>query len=503
MNEQFRGYQLVTQLARKTKSSLYLAHPVTKPSEKVVIKIFDPLDAGVRQEYFYNEVDHLTQLRHPFLISLLDGGIEQDRPYLISSYAPNGSLRQRLKSIRPLSLEAAISPLSLEAAFLVLVQIGQALSYTHGWNVIHGHLKPENILFNTQDEAMLADFIPPSLLESYFPYDRPERERSSYEASEQRSGASKRESDQYALGYIAYELLTGTLPLAATGLSEGQFTHSHPVPPTQIVPALPQYVDDAILKALANDPLKRHENVAAFIEALTADHVNVTMIPSSEMFLPLLAGEEGALAGSSALTSRHEENVPFPPRESIVVAASPVLEGGDGLPMVQGREVASPGILVLPQPGNTPVTETSEGASQITQEQPFLTQTNIPARRRRKVGFLVGGVLALACVLILCVSLLPQFLLSMSKQGQSPTSTGPVITATKTQAQEKPVIQTTVTPSLTATPQSQASPSPTVSASPTLAPPPPRSNPTPTAQPTSIPTPSPTPVCRCLLLCKC
>jgi serine/threonine protein kinase len=497
MNEQFRGYQLVTQLARKTKSSLYLAQPMTKPSEKVVIKIFDPLDAGVRQEYFYNEVDHLTQLRHPFLISLLDGGIEQDRPYLISSYAPNGSLRQRLKSIRPLSLEAAISPLSLEAAFLVLVQIGQALSYTHGWNVIHGHLKPENILFNTQDEAMLADFIPPSLLESYFPYSRPERERSSYEASEQRSGIPRRESDQYALGYIAYELLTGTLPFAAAGFSKGQFTHSYPVPPTQIVPTLPRYVDDAILKALANDPLKRHENVAAFIEALTADHVNVTMTPSPEMFLPLLAEKEGALARPSSLTGKREENVSFPARESIVVAAPLALEGEDGLPTMRERGIASPDVLVLSQPSNTPITENSVNAFQATQEQPLLSQTNIPARRSRKVGFLVGGVLTLACALILCVSLLSQFLLSSSKQGQSPTSTAPVITATKTQAQEKPVIQTTVTPSPTATPQLKASPSATVGASPTLAPPPP------TAQPTSIPTPSPTPVCRCLLLCKC
>lgn len=503
MNEQFRGYQLVTQLARKTKSSLYLAHPLTKPSEKVVIKIFDPLDAGVREEYFYSEVDHLTQLRHPFLISLLDGGIEQGRPYLISSYTLNGSLRQRLKSIRPLSLEAAISPLSLEAAFLVLIQIGQALSYTHGWNVIHGHLKPENILFNTRDEAMLADFIPPSLLESYFPYSRPERERSSYEASEQRSGNSRRESDQYALGYIAYELLTGTLPFGTVGISEGQLTHDHPVPPTQIVPTLPEYVDDAILKALANDPLERHENVAAFIEALTADQVNVTMTPSSEMFVPLLAGKEGALARPSALTSRREENVPSPARESIVVAAPRALEGGDGLPMVQGREAASPDILVLSQPSNMPMTETSVGASQITQEEPFLTQTNLPARRRRKVGFLVGGILALACVLILCASLLSQFLLSSSKQGQSPTSTAPVVTSTKTQAQEKPVIQTTVTPSSTATPKLQASPSPTVGASPTLAPPPPRYTPIPTAQPTSVPAPSPTPVCQCLLLCKC
>lgn len=503
MNEQFRGYQLVTQLARKTKSSLYLAHPVTKPSEKVVIKIFDPLDAGLRQEYFYNEVDHLTQLRHPFLISLLDGGIEQDRPYLISSYAPNGSLRQRLKSIRPLSLEAPISPLSLEAAFLALVQIGQALSYTHGWNVIHAHLKPENILFNTRDEAMLADFIPPSLLESYFPYNRPERERSSYEAPEQRTGLSKRESDQYALGYVAYELLTSTLPLAAGGFSEGQFTHSSPVPPTQIVPTLPWYVDDAILKALANDPLERHENVAAFIEALTADQVNVTMTLSSEMFVPLLAGKEEVLARPSSLTGRHEENVPFPARESIVVAAPRVLEGGDGLPIVREREAASPDVLVLSQPSNTPITETSVGASQATQGQPLLIRANIPSQRSKKVGFLVGGILALVCVLILCVSLLSQFLLSSSKQGQSPTSTAPVITVTKTQAQEKPVIQTKVTPSPTATPKLQASPSPTVGASPTLAPPPPRSNPTPTAQPTSAPAPSPTPVCQCLLLCKC
>lgn len=487
MNEQFRGYRLVTQLAKKTKSSLYLARPITAPTEKVTIKIFDSLDSGIDQEFFYNEVDQLIQLRHTFLNSLLDGGIEDGRPYLISRYAPNGSLRQRLKSVRPLTLEDS---------FLILVQVGQALAHTHGWNVVHAHLKPENVLFNAQDEAMLADFIPPSLLKSYFPHSDLEQEDSQYQAPEQKDGASRRESDQYALGFMAYELLTGEPPHAATTFTEGQFIQIYPVPPSHIMPALPRYLDDALLKALANDPLERHENVAAFIEALTAGHVDVTMNPSLEMFLPLLAGEKEASTPASLLTSKNKKSSPLSPRESIAVATPPRPKGGNVRPKAQERGTDRPAPLILSQTSNAPIMGTPESTFQITQKEPSLVQTKTPTQRSRK-AVLIGGFLALACVLLLSIGLLPQFL-SSGKQEQRPTftATAPSMAATKTQV---PVAQSTSTPLPTATQKARVTPSPTTIILPTAA----ATLPGPGPTPTSVSKPTPTPVCRCLLLCKC
>ncbi|GHO57973.1 serine/threonine protein kinase [Ktedonobacter robiniae] len=489
MNEQFRGYRLVTQLAKKTKSSLYLARPITAPTEKVTIKIFDSLDSGIDQEFFYNEVDQLIQLRHPFLNSLLDGGIEQGRPYLISRYAPNGSLRQRLKSVRPLTLENS---------FLILMQIGQALAHTHGWNVVHAHLKPENVLFNAQDEAMLADFIPPSLFKSYFPHSHLEQEDSQYQAPEQKKGTFCRESDQYALGFMAYELLTGEPPHAATTFTEGQFTQIYPVLPSHIVPALPRYFDDALPKALANDPLERHENVAAFIEALTAGHVNVTMNPSLEMLLPLLTGEKGASPPASLLTSKNKKSSPLSPRESIAVATPPRPKGGNVRPEAQERGTDKPAPLILSQTSNAPIMGAPESAFQITQKEPSRVQTKTPTQRSRK-AVLIGSFLALACVLLLSIGLLPQFL-SLGKQEQRPTfnATAPSMAATKTQTQV-PVAQSTITPLPTATQKARVTPSPTANVLPTATAT--SSGPRPT--PTSGPKPTPTPICRCLLLCKC
>ena len=91
-----------------------------------------------------------------------------------------------------------------------------------------------------------------------------------YMAPEQFQGSVSKESDQYALGCIAYELFTGKTPFSATDFFAMGFDHltKQPVAPTQLNPLLPVHIEQAILKALAKQRGGRHADVKAFIMAL-------------------------------------------------------------------------------------------------------------------------------------------------------------------------------------------------------------------------------------------
>src|SRR5205085_8283103 len=142
-------------------------------------------------------------------------------------YAPNGSLRDRIKMRAP-------HLLPFQEVLTILSQVGQALHYAHQRQVIHRDLKPENILFNARNEALLADFgLATSLSTTSIKHvDAAGTPR--YMAPEQFHGNVSKESDQYGLACIAYELVTGRPPFIEKDFYAIGFKHlaENPIPPT-------------------------------------------------------------------------------------------------------------------------------------------------------------------------------------------------------------------------------------------------------------------------------
>jgi serine/threonine protein kinase len=263
LEKQIGNYRITAEIASGTFGSVYLAkHLVFDDEPPVAIKLLHThLGSQKERERFLQEARFLRKLKHPYILPLLDAGLSEGFLYLVVEYASNGTLCDRL-------CQRPSQPLPLGEALLILSQIAQALQYAHSQNIVHRDLKPANILFNPKGEAILADFSIAVVLEQTKRVG--EGGTPLYMAPEQFRGEVSKKSDQYALGCIAYELLTGQRPFVALDFLSMAYKHVHEQPPspTQLNPNLPGYMERAILKAMAKQREDRYGDISAFIAAL-------------------------------------------------------------------------------------------------------------------------------------------------------------------------------------------------------------------------------------------
>lgn len=314
------GYNITLELASNSSSRIFLGESVSPERHNVAIKRFYATQITSRQEQenFLQEASELKQFNHPYILLLLSADVIKGTPYLISEYAADGSLYGRLQRIAP-------QPMSQTEAITILSQIGQALQYAHQKNRPHGNLKPQNILFNSNGDALLADFKMNSLaLLSTSSIVSVPSGNLAYLPPDQSENSVSKENDQYALGCIAYEMFTGRKPFTTPSQKQpGAFYKTRAlIAPRKLNPTLPAHIEKAILKAMAKEPSQRFKSVLDFVKALGNPGVLTVPedIPASPMpvkntpptlpnlvplqdnkSLPVLAGLKVASAGSTTL----------------------------------------------------------------------------------------------------------------------------------------------------------------------------------------------------------
>lgn len=264
--KEFGVYQPLSQLESNGYNRLYLAQSAQPPWQTVVIKIYMKrrlrLQPHNEREAFLKGAQSLCQLKHPYLVSVIDVGFRDGWPYVIMEHATGGSLRQRLNRRAP-------EVLPTEEILTIIEQTSQVLDYLHQEHILHGNVKPENILFTEHNQVLLSDLDPMILSEPSRYRDLSLHHPSPYAAPEQIAGQRSNQSDQYALGCIAYELFTGRAPFSSSDPSlQPNFNIEMVVPPTQINPGLSQPIEQAILKAMAKDINDRYESILQFHQAL-------------------------------------------------------------------------------------------------------------------------------------------------------------------------------------------------------------------------------------------
>jgi len=146
------NYRLVEELAEGVFGRAYRAEHMYLTNRVAAIKLLHALVKTEKErKNFLHEARILELLKHPHILSIIDFGIQEGTPYLITAFASGGSLRDRLNQVDT-------QQLSLDEILRILHQTTQALHAAHQQQVAHGDLKPENILFDINGNALLADF---------------------------------------------------------------------------------------------------------------------------------------------------------------------------------------------------------------------------------------------------------------------------------------------------------------------------------------------------------
>ena len=206
-SEVVAGYRLERTLGHGTMGTVYLARPLKGVDRPVAIKRVRILGTPDERDRLRREAETLARLDHPNIVRILEVIDDRDGIAIVMAYAPNGTLASRIAS----------SPLTPEAVTAVLAPIADALGSAHRKGILHRDLKPQNVLFTSDDLPLLADFgishdaAHTSITNTDFALGT-----AGYLDPDVADGAEPSEaSDQYALGIVAYEALTGRLPFAA------------------------------------------------------------------------------------------------------------------------------------------------------------------------------------------------------------------------------------------------------------------------------------------------
>jgi eukaryotic-like serine/threonine-protein kinase len=230
---------------------VFLARDQKLHRTPVVIKVLreDLRHKAWFEKKFKQEIAALAQIDHPGVVRALDvGELSDGRPYLVMQYVSGVSLRS---VIPPLGME-------LERVASLMRQMGQALAAAHDQGVIHRDLKPENIMLQTvggEEYVKLIDFGIATVRETAEGEGRTTAVIGTrdYVAPEQLRGKPVPASDIYALGVIAYEMVTGRRPFNADSLAEliDLQRDGVVVKPCDLRPGLPAAAQEPILKALS------------------------------------------------------------------------------------------------------------------------------------------------------------------------------------------------------------------------------------------------------------
>jgi eukaryotic-like serine/threonine-protein kinase len=258
-------YRIERELGAGGMATVYLADDL-KHDRKVAIKVLRPeLAAVIGAERFLSEIKTTANLQHPHILPLFDSGAADSFLYYVMPFVQGISLRDRMTREKQLPIAEAVR---------IASEIAAALDYAHRHGIIHRDIKPENILLH-DGSALVADFgialaaskAGTRMTETGMSLGTPQ-----YMSPEQAMGERELDarSDVYALGCVAYEMLTGEPPFSGPTAQAivAKVMTAEPAEVTSLRKTVPEHVADAVHTALQKLPADRFESARAFADAL-------------------------------------------------------------------------------------------------------------------------------------------------------------------------------------------------------------------------------------------
>jgi eukaryotic-like serine/threonine-protein kinase len=229
----------------------------------VAIKLFSPLAArGESRNVFFREARVVGKLSHPFIITLHDMGIEESTlaPYLVMELIEGQSLEKLLSK----------GSIPVAGACAWAGQVALALETAHRRGVIHGDVKPANVLITQEGRPKLTDFGM-ARLSRRDQVDTPLLGTPAYWSPEQIFGRPQdARSDIFSLGVVLYEMISGISPFAGASINAvcNNILSATPQPLAHVNPAIPSSLSELVDACLVKDPVKRIASAEALAEQL-------------------------------------------------------------------------------------------------------------------------------------------------------------------------------------------------------------------------------------------
>ena len=221
----------------------------------VAIKCLRPQFAGDPEfrQRFMQEAQAAASLSHPNVVNIFDVGQAGDVHYIVLEYVQGRNLKEILRE------EGRLHP---RRAAQIARAVARALEAAHRRQLIHRDIKPHNILITPEGRVKVTDFgIARAASTATLTQTGTVIGSVHYFSPEQARGEPVGPaSDLYSLGVVLYEMLTGTVPFRGDSPIAVAIKHlqEEPVPPRQLVPSIPAWLEAVVLKALAKDPAKRY-----------------------------------------------------------------------------------------------------------------------------------------------------------------------------------------------------------------------------------------------------
>jgi serine/threonine-protein kinase len=294
----------------------------------VAVKLLPPATAATMSlDRFKREIMLSAALQHPNIVPVLSTGELDGLPYFIMPFISGESLRARINR----------GPLSVRETVTVMKDVARALAYAHGRGIVHRDIKPDNILLSS-GAAVVTDFGVAKALAASRDKSAPKASGTmtgvgvslgtpQYMAPEQAAADPNTDhrADIYALGIVAYEMLTGAPPFhgrTPQALLAAQLTEE-PAPITQrrydVPPALSQLIMRCLEKAPAARPKSANDVVRALDDPETvsgsfASGVTTAATRRRAWLIPVLASLAVLIAAATfvKLRSGAAENAPKP-----------------------------------------------------------------------------------------------------------------------------------------------------------------------------------------------
>ena len=263
MPMRLRQFELRSVIASGGNGTVYRAFD-TVLERMVAVKLVkkEMMNDPGAMDSFYKEARACARLNHTNIIHIYTYDEFEGQSYLVMELADHGSLDSRIeKQTRVAELHV------LDTG----IKISSALDLALKPNLLHRHIKPGNILFDTDNEPKLVDFGLARNVEAE-PESATVTEGTPYYVAPEKIKREKETflSDMYSLGCTLYHALTGHVPFEAPTVEELVRAHVETAltPPNQVLPEVTQLTSDALVKVLAKNPADRFLSYDEFIMAL-------------------------------------------------------------------------------------------------------------------------------------------------------------------------------------------------------------------------------------------